>query len=127
MNLRSWVFSGSKVASLRSQVPGPGLQVSGLGSRSFQQLLQRMIKNDDYSVTSITEYDRKLLQSVAGITKCDRGITICNRQLLQSVASIINCDNYYKVRRNKSKLVMKRSLKPYETSKICSSATFRVT
>ena len=34
------------------------------------------------------------------------------------MTSIVKCDNYHKVRRNKSKLVMKRSLKPYEYGKI---------
>ena len=58
------------------------------------------------------------------ITKCGR----CYKMWQKIIAtSIIKCDNYYKVRRNKSKLVMKRSLKPYENGKICTSATFRVT
>ena len=40
------------------------------------------------------KFDRKLLQSVTGITKCDK-------KLLQSVTGITTCDNYYKVSRNK--------------------------
>ena len=36
---------------------------------------------------------QNLLQIVTGITKSDK-------RLLQSVAGIIKCDNYYKVRRN---------------------------
>ena len=47
------------------------------------------------------------LQSVSGITKCDRlllqrasGVTKCDRLLLQSASGITKCDSYYKVRRN---------------------------
>ena len=36
---------------------------------------------------------RQVLQSVSGITKCDR-------LLLQSASDITKCDSYYKVRRN---------------------------
>ena len=42
----------------------------------------------------ITKCDKKLLQSVAGITRWDK--------LLQSVTSITKCENQYKVRRNTS-------------------------
>ena len=49
----------------------------------------------------------QVLQSVSGITKCDRpllqsasGITKCDRLLLQSASGITKCDSYYKVRRN---------------------------
>ena len=90
----------------RSQVLVSKSWILGVGFWSFVTI---------HSVI-ITKCDKKLLQRVAGITKCDN-ITKFDRKLLQSVASITKCDkkllqsmpgvtkydNYYKVRRNVSR------------------------
>ena len=49
------------------------------------------------SVTGITKCDRKILQSLVGITKCDK-------KLLQNVTDITKCGNYYRVKRNRAQL-----------------------
>ena len=59
------------------------------------------------SISGITKCDRSLLQSASGITKYERlllqsasDVTKCDRLLLQSVSDITKCDSYYKVRHN---------------------------
>ena len=69
---------------------------------SFKKNLLQIVTEVYYKV-------RQVIQSVSGITKCDRlllqsasGITKCDRLLLQSTSGIAKCDSYYKVRRNSS-------------------------
>ena len=109
-----WILSlSSLVPGPRTEVPIPGLHVSGYWFRYIQELLESMIRNYYkewevwQSVTVITKCNRKLLQSVTGVTKCDRkllqkvtGITERDKKLLQSVTAITKCDNYCKVRRS---------------------------
>ena len=64
-----------------------------------------VIKNLLQSVTGITKCDKSLFQVVSGITKCDRsllhsasGVKKCERLLLQSALGITKCDSYYKGR-----------------------------
>ena len=64
------------------------------------QILQ-VIQNILQSVAGITKCDKSLLQSVAGVTSDTGYITKCDKRLLQSVAGVTKCDNYYKDRRNR--------------------------
>ena len=68
------------------------------------------IKNLLQSVTGITKCDKSLFQVVSGITKCDRsllhsasGVKKCERLLLQSALGITKCDSYYKGRQKTCK------------------------
>ena len=61
----------------------------------WKSLLQSVTKRESSTnfKTIVIKCDKKLLQSVTGITKCDK-------RLLRSVTGITKSDNYYEVRRN---------------------------
>ena len=71
----------------------------------FRRVFLHISYNKVRQSNFITKYGRLILQSVSGITKCDRlFITKCVRYykvwqtLLQSASGITQCDSYYKVR-----------------------------
>ena len=64
--------------------------------RKEKQLLQSVTKKFLHKkIQFFTKCDKKLLQSMSVITKCDK-VYYKKRQVLQSVTSITNCDTFIK-------------------------------
>ena len=80
--------------SILSQSVTRSLDILFLGL--FRKNIIKCDKKLLQSVAVITKWDKILLQSVAGITRCDK-------KLLQSVTGIRKCENHNKMRLNNSR------------------------